>query len=451
MEFSQGWYDMPKIYTVSEINHHMYGLIADDESIQNIMVSGELSNVKYHSSGHVYFTLKDARSRLSGIMFRSHVASGIKGTIKDGDKVNVTGSIQVYESGGAYQIYARRIEKEGLGLLYQQYEELKKKLSDMGMFDEQYKKEIPRYAMKVGIVTADTGEAVHDIIRNATRRNPHVSLLLCPARVQGEGAAESIAEAIMRLNEEDLDVIIVGRGGGSYEDLFCFSEEPVARAIFASDIPIVTGIGHEPDVSIADFVADKRASTPTAAAELSVFSYDEFKNELSKYEQRLEASLQRQVTEVINRLRDYKYLLERYGPEGRLHDTAQRLVEMSDRMDRAMNLSIRRDRDVLASASSSISRSMNFTISRSRDYLSSASDTISRSMDIKLERSKNEVARLALLLDSVSPVKKLASGYSYVADASGRNIKSSDEVEIGDELNIYLAKGEIEAKVTGKL
>lgn len=439
-----------KIYTVSEINHHMYGLIADDDSIQNIMVSGELSNVKYHSSGHIYFTLKDMRSKLSCVMFRSYVASGIKGTIKDGDKVNVTGSIQVYESGGAYQLYARKIEKEGLGLLYQQYEELKKKLYDMGMFDEQYKQEIPSFAMKVGIVTADTGEAVHDIIRNAKRRNPHVSLLLCPARVQGEGAAESIANAIMRLNEEDLDVIIVGRGGGSYEDLFCFSEEPVARAIFASKIPIVTGIGHEPDVSIADYVADKRASTPTAAAELTVFSYDEFKNELSKDEQRLRHAFEKQVGEVLQRLRDYKYLLERYGPEGRLHDTAQRLVEISDRMDRAMNLAIRRDKDYLTSASALISRSMNFTLSRTKDYLSSASDTISRSMDIKLERSKNEVSRFALMLDSVSPVKKLASGYSYVADANGKNIKSSEQVEIGDEFRIYLSKGEIEAQVTGK-
>lgn len=428
----------------------MYGLVADDYSLQGICVSGELSNVKYHSSGHVYFTLKDSKSRLAGVMFRSYVATGISGRINDGDNVNVTGSIQVYESGGAYQIYARKIEKEGLGLLYQQYEELKQKLSDMGMFDEQYKKDIPPYAMKVGIVTADTGEAVHDIIRNARRRNPHVSLLLCPARVQGAGAAESIADAIMRLNEEDLDVIIVGRGGGSYEDLFCFSEEPVARAIFASKIPIVTGIGHEPDVPIADFVADKRASTPTAAAELTVFSYDEFKNDLSKYEQRLKAAFKSQVADVLNRLRDYRFLLERYGPEGRLRDTAQRLVEISDRMDRAMNLSLKRDRDYLESASNVLSRSINYTITRSRDYLASASASLPRSMGIKLERSKHEVARLALMLDSVSPVKKLSSGYSFVSDASGKNVHSSSQVNVGDELKIYLAEGQIEAKVTDK-
>lgn len=428
----------------------MYGLVADDYSLQGICVSGELSNVKYHSSGHVYFTLKDSKSRLAGVMFRSYVSSGIQGTIKDGDKVNVTGSIQVYESGGAYQIYARKIEKDGLGLLYQQYEALKKQLAEMGMFDEEYKQEIPKYAMKVGIVTADTGEAVHDIIRNARRRNPHVSLLLCPARVQGEGAAESIAEAIMRLNDEDLDVIIVGRGGGSYEDLFCFSEEVVARAIFSSKIPIVTGIGHEPDVSIADFVADKRASTPTAAAELTVFSYEEFNNELSKYENRLKTAFEKQVKDVLQRLRDYKYLLERYGPEGRLHDTAQRLAEISDRMDRAMNLAIRRDRDYLSSASNTLSRSISFSLSRSRDYLSSTKDKLSHSMDMKLELSKHEVARLALMLDSVSPVKKLSSGYSFVSDASGKNVHSSSQVNVGDELKIYLAEGQIEAKVTDK-
>lgn len=430
MEFLQGWCDMPqkRIYTVTEVNRHMHGLVEDDDAVKNIMVSGELSNVKYHSSGHVYFTLKDSESSLKGVMFRSFVSSGIQGTIKDGDKVNVSGSIEVYTNGGTYQIYARKIEKAGLGILYQQFEALKKKLSEMGMFDEQYKLPIPPYAMKIGIVTSDTGEAVHDIIRNAIRRNPHVSLLLCPAKVQGEGASESIAEAIYRLNEEDLDVIIVGRGGGSFEDLFCFSEECVAQAIFSSKIPIVTGIGHEPDVSIADFVADRRASTPTAAAELSVFSYAEFNNDLEKMENRLSSLFEKRVSDFRNRLRDYKFLLERYGPEGRLKDTMQRLVEISDRIVRAIKLSI----------------------NQNQDYLMRTEENIQRLMDIKLERSKNEVARLSLMLDSVSPLKKLSSGYSFVENATGKNVKSSDDVEVGDSLRIYLSKGKLDVSVTGK-
>lgn len=420
-----------KVYTVSEVNHHIHEMFEDDFALHSITISGELSNVKYHGSGHIYFSLKDEHSKISGMMFRSDVekASLNIDKVKDGDKVKVKGRISTYEEYGVYQIYAKSIEKEdGEGALRKKFELLKKELMEEGMFAEEYKQAIPPYAMKIGIVTADTGAVIHDILRNARRRNPHVSFLIAPAKVQGEGAAESICDAIYRLNSEDLDVIIVCRGGGSFEDLFCFSEECVARAIFASKIPIVTGIGHEPDVSIADYVADKRASTPTAAAELTVFSYDEFKNSLSVCERRLKNAFSKQVVSLQNRLKDYKFLLERYGPEGRLRDTSQKLDEYSDRMERAIKLSIKNEKDLLISSE----------------------DSIKRSIKHRLEMSRNEVARLALMLDTVSPVKKLSSGYSYIENESGKNIRTTDDVAVDELLKIYLAKGRLTVTVKEK-
>ena len=251
-----------KAVSVSDLNHYVASILSDEEFLSRVRVSGEISNIKYHSSGHIYFTLKDENSVLPAVMFRSSVSEGLTFRMGDGDKVIVSGSVEVYEAGGRYQLYAKKVERSGEGDLYLRFEKLKKELSDEGMFADEYKQPIPPFALNIGIVTAPTGAVIHDIIRNARRRNPYVNLYLMPVKVQGEGAAEEIAEGIARLDAMGLDVIIVGRGGGSIEDLFAFNEEIVARQIFSSQTPIVTGIGHEPDFTIADFVADKRASTP---------------------------------------------------------------------------------------------------------------------------------------------------------------------------------------------
>ncbi len=261
---------MASIYSVTQVNSYIKNMFVQDYLLSRISVRGEISNCKYHTSGHIYFTLKDKSGTLSAVMFAGQ-RKGLNFQLQEGQQVIVTGSIDVYERDGRYQLYAREIKKEGIGDLFERFQKLRDELEDMGMFAAEYKQPIPKYAKTVGVVTASTGAAIRDIMNISARRNPYVQLVLYPALVQGEQAKYSIVKGIKTLDAMGLDVIIVGRGGGSIEDLWAFNEEIVARAIFECSTPVISAVGHETDVTIADYVADMRAPTPSAAAELAVF------------------------------------------------------------------------------------------------------------------------------------------------------------------------------------
>ncbi len=273
---------MQNIYTVAQVNSYIKNMFTQDFMLQKVRIRGEVSNCKYHTSGHIYFTLKDAKSTISCVMFSSDRV-GLPFRMTEGQQVVASGTVDVYERDGKYQLYARQIELDGIGALYERYERLKTELAERGMFAEQYKQPIPRYVRKLGVVTAETGAAVRDIINVASRRNPYVQIILYPAIVQGEAAVLSIINGIHAMEAQQVDVMIVGRGGGSIEDLWAFNEEAVAQAIFDCPIPIISAVGHETDVTIADFVADLRAPTPSAAAELAVCDYGQLTEQMAEY------------------------------------------------------------------------------------------------------------------------------------------------------------------------
>ena len=281
---------MKNTYSVGQVNRYIKNMFTQDYLLQKIYVKGEVSNCKYHTSGHIYFSLKDETGTLNCVMFAGH-RRGLAFAMKNGDKVIVGGSVDVYERDGRYQMYAKEITLEGAGILYERYLALKQELEDMGMFAQEYKQPIPRFIRRLGVVTAPTGAAVQDIRNISYRRNPYLQIILYPALVQGAGAAESIVKGIQMLDKTDVDVIIVGRGGGSIEDLWAFNEEIVARAIFECSTPIISAVGHETDFTIADFAADLRAPTPSAAAELAVDDYRSVIEAVSIYRQRLYLSL----------------------------------------------------------------------------------------------------------------------------------------------------------------
>ena len=285
---------MRNVYSVSQINRYIKNMFAEDYFLHSVLVRGEVSNCKYHSSGHIYFTLKDASGTLSCVMFAGR-RRGLSFRMQEGDQVIVAGTVDVYERDGRYQLYADRIIQDGAGLLNARYEQLKRRLEESGMFDEMYKKPIPRYIRRLGVVTAPTGAAVQDIINISLRRDPYLQIILYPAIVQGSEAAASICEGIRRLDEFGVDVIIIGRGGGSLEDLWAFNEEIVAEAVFACKTPIISAVGHETDTVISDYVADLRAPTPSAAAELAVFSYDQFCRDLERYADRLTGNMENRI------------------------------------------------------------------------------------------------------------------------------------------------------------
>ena len=287
---------MKDIYSVGQINRYIKGMFSQDILLRNVYIRGEVSNCKYHSSGHIYFSLKDASGTLSCIMFAGN-RRNLQFPMKNGDRVICGGTVDVYEKGGSYQLYARDIRLEGAGLLYEQFIALRNELKEMGMFEKEYKKPIPKYAMKVGVVTAPEGAAIRDIQNISHRRNPYVQLYLYPARVQGEGAKASIVRGIRVLDDFGVDVIIIGRGGGSLEDLWAFNEREVAEAVFACSTPVVSAVGHETDVTIADFVADMRAPTPSAAAELCVFDYEKFRERTERLETSLRSGTEHRIEE----------------------------------------------------------------------------------------------------------------------------------------------------------
>lgn len=393
---------MSRVYTVAQMNSYIKNMFRQDFVLSRVEVKGEISNCKYHPSGHIYFTLKDEGGSLAAVMFAGQ-AKGLSFRLENGMKVVVSGRIDVYERDGKYQLYASKIENDGLGELYKRFEELKKYFEEMGYFSQEYKRPIPKYARKIGIVTASTGAAVHDIMNISYRRNPYISLVLYPALVQGAAAAESIVKGIETLDDMGLDVLIVGRGGGSIEDLWAFNEAVVAEAIFNAKTPVISAVGHETDFTIADFVADLRAPTPSAAAELAVTEEAETEALIEAYMEKLNSVMESRLSMYRNSLDRLKLRLEFLNPKAMVDERRQRLIQLSDRMGAAF-------------------------------------DSIYKGKRHRLEL-------YASRLNGVSPLAKLGQGYSYTEFEDGRHLSDISEVKPKDRIQIYIKNGNMKAEV----
>ncbi|WP_242826781.1 exodeoxyribonuclease VII large subunit [Butyrivibrio sp. NC3005] len=377
-------------------------MFEQDFLLNSITVKGEVSNCKYHSSGHIYFTLKDSSGAINCVMFRGN-RKGLSFELQEGQQVLVSGSVNVYIKGGSYQLYATSISQDGDGQLYEEFEKLKNRLEEQGMFALEYKQKIPRFIHTLGIVTASTGAAVHDIINITTRRNPHVQIILYPAIVQGEEAPASIIKGIETLSSMNVDVMIVGRGGGSIEDLWAFNDENVAQAIFDCPIPIISAVGHETDTTIADFVADLRAPTPSAAAELAVFEWERFENDL----------------------RDYAYTL---------HNLQE------SRLEKVRNNAIQKARTLWALSPVMLIRQQKI---KKDEY----TQKLTLVWNQFLQRYKNRLNLQIETMKGLSPLNKLQSGYSYVENADKVNVRSIEDVVRNDKIKIHVTDGIISATV----
>ena len=390
------------VYTVKQVNSYIKNMFTQDFMLNRIYVKGEVSNCKYHTSGHIYFSLKDESGTIACVMFAGQ-RGGLSFHMREGQQIIVLGSVNVYERTGSYQLYAQEIRLDGEGTLYEKYQMLKQELEEMGMFAPEYKKAIPRYAKRIGVVTAPTGAAVRDIMNISARRNPYVQLLLYPAQVQGEGAKESIVRGIRMLETKNVDVIIVGRGGGSIEDLWEFNDECVARAIFDCQVPVISAVGHETDVTIADYVADLRAPTPSAAAELAVWDYRQLQGYLDECRLRMNRSMTGTIRINRLRLKELDVRLSYLHPRHKLQDQQQRLIELEEELRTLMRDRVKEARHRLA---------------------------------IQIEK-----------LNGLSPVRKLNQGFAYVEEADGGVVKSIRQVEMGDELTVYVTDGLIRTSV----
>ncbi|MGN0345087.1 MAG: exodeoxyribonuclease VII large subunit [Lachnospiraceae bacterium] len=393
------------VYSVGQVNTYIKNLFAQDFLLERIAVKGEVSNCKYHTSGHIYFTLKDATGAIACVMFAGN-RKGLAFRMKEGDNVVVNGSIQVYERDGKYQLYAREIRLDGAGALYVRFEQLKQELAEMGMFAPEYKQPIPPFIRTLGIVTAPTGAAIQDIRNIAHRRNPTVQLILYPALVQGEGAAASIVNGIRALEALGVDAMIVGRGGGSIEDLWAFNEEIVARAVFDCSVPVISAVGHETDTTIIDYVADLRAPTPSAAAELAVWQLEETGERIDRLQMSLNRQLQRHLTQARSRMETLAIRLRYLSPENQLNTKRRYALDLEDRLAFQMQRALR--------------------------------------------ETKHRLQLLAQQMETHSPLKKLGEGYSLVTDESGKTVRDFGQIETGMRLTLRMIEGDVITRVEGK-
>ena len=377
-------------------------MFTQDYFLQTVFVKGEVSNCKYHPSGHIYFTLKDSASALNCIMFAGD-RRGLSFRLTEGQQVIAKGSVSVFERDGRYQLYVKEVTLDGAGALYEKYEQLKRELAEEGMFAPEYKQPIPKYIHTLGVVTADTGAAVRDIIQIATRRNPYVQIILYPALVQGASAAPSIVNGIRALERQGVDVMIVGRGGGSIEDLWAFNERMVAQAVFDCTVPIISAVGHETDTTIIDYVSDLRAPTPSAAAELAVTAASDIDQEILNGQERLYRQMDRVLRRKKQQAEQMEMRLRYLSPVNRIREKRTYSIQLEERLENRMQMMLRDRRHTLA---------------------------------LYIERMK-----------AVSPLEKLNSGYSYVEAADGKNIRSVTQVREGDSLRIRVSDGMIDAKV----
>ncbi|HJC16256.1 MAG TPA: exodeoxyribonuclease VII large subunit [Candidatus Fusicatenibacter intestinigallinarum] len=390
------------VYSVSQVNSYIKNMFTQDFMLSRIYVRGEVSNCKYHTSGHLYFSLKDASGTIACVMFAGQ-RRGLAFRMKDGDKVIVGGSVNVYERDGKYQLYAKEISLEGAGLLYERFLALKKELEEMGMFAPEYKQPVPFYVKRLGVVTAPTGAVIQDIRNVAYRRNPYVQIVLYPALVQGEGAVQSIVRGIETLDRLHLDVLIVGRGGGSIEDLWAFNEEAVARAIFNCETPVISAVGHETDTTIADYVADLRAPTPSAAAELAVTDIRAILERMGQYRRRMNYSMQTQVQQARARLQSFQARWNYLNPVQKLEKQKERMAEAERRLQETMEVVLKGKRHIL---------------------------------ELYIRQ-----------MQGLSPLDKLNQGFSYVENYDHRPVTQIAQVREGELLNIQVTDGTIEAEV----
>ncbi len=394
---------MGSIYSVGQLNNYIKNMFAQDYLLSNeVSVRGEISNCKYHSTGHIYFTLKENGSAISCVMFSSY-RRNLNFQMADGQQVVIKGKVEVFVRDGKYQIYATTVERDGEGNLYIAFEQLKKRLAAEGMFDAEYKRPIPTGIKTLGVVTAPTGAAVRDIISVAKRRNPFIQIILYPAIVQGDGAVPSIIRGIEALEQYGVDVMIVGRGGGSIEDLWAFNEEAVAHAIFQCGVPVISAVGHETDFTIADFVADKRAATPSAAAELAVEEFAQTERFLEEYK----ASLYKAMEVHINRVKMRCQLMKQ-----RVHSVSPAVRVREYRMTGAR-------------------------LSENLDYR----------MKQLLQKKRNNLQILVERMHAVSPVKRLNGGMAYLSDEIGKRVSGIKDMQVGKEVHIRMKDGEARATV----
>jgi len=377
-------------------------MFTQDYMLQALFIKGEVSNCKYHSSGHIYFTLKDSKGTMNCVMFAGN-RSGLSFRMQEGQQVIAGGTIDVFERDGKYQLYAKQIVLDGAGLLYEKFEQLKKELEELGMFAPEYKQRIPSHIKTLGVVTADTGAALRDIIQIAKRRNPYVQIILYPAIVQGEAAPGSIVNGIRALEKLKVDVMIVGRGGGSIEDLWGFNERIVAQAVFDCTVPVISAVGHETDTTIIDYVADLRAPTPSAAAELAVHDIKQLLSDFKSCEVTFNRLMDRHLQKKREQLRYYEMQLRHLSPASRIREQRNYAVRLEERLQELMQGVIRERR--------------------------------------------HRMALFAEQMKRLSPLEKLSTGYSYVEDEAGKNIRSISHVEVGQELKIRVQDGSMGAKV----
>lgn len=393
---------MAGVYTVKQVNSYIKNMFKQDFLLNSVSVKGEISNCKYHTSGHIYFTLKDADAALSVIMFASQAAR-LAFKLKDGMSVVVSGRVDVFDAAGKYQLYANTVQQEGIGELYQKYEQLKQYYEDMGYFAKEYKRPLPAFTRKLGVVTSKTGAAVQDIMNISRRRNPYIQIVLYPAYVQGEHAKQSVVNGIAKLDKLGLDCIIVGRGGGSIEDLWAFNEPEVVEAVFNASTPIISAVGHETDFTLMDFVADMRAPTPSAAAELAVTEVAAVENKIYEYERRLKQMMMYSLTAKRDYLERLKLQMEYLNPVNQIYDKRQRLMNIEDKL----NMLIKRC----------------------------------------VADNRNRLRLYASRLEGLSPLKKLDMGYGYIEDSQNDRIISVSQVSPEDEITVYLKDGSIRSKV----
>ena len=393
---------MQNVYSVAQVNTYIKNMFSQDYMLRSIMVRGEVSNCKYHSFGHIYFTLKDKLGVISCVMFAGN-RGGLSFPLKEGMQVVVSGNVDVYERDGKYQLYAKKITLDGVGQLYERFEALKKELEERGLFAAEYKQPIPPYIKTLGVVTAKTGAAVRDIINIAKRRNPYVQIIVYPAIVQGEYAAQSIVNGIHALENLGVDLMIVGRGGGSIEDLWAFNEEIVAQAVFDCSVPIISAVGHETDTTIIDYVADLRAPTPSAAAELAVADITLLEEQLAGMREHLNVCMTRILEHERMHLSHEMMRLKRFSPQSKI-------------------------------------QSMRFATVRAQEQLQNAMENI-------LQGYHRQLAVYIERLKGVSPLDKLNQGFSYVADAHGKTVNDVEKTAIGDQLTVHVKNGKLKARV----
>ncbi|MGP1434183.1 MAG: exodeoxyribonuclease VII large subunit [Catonella sp.] len=413
-----------RIFSVSELTQKIKNRLENDFLPPHIMLSGEVSKPQF-SGGHLYFTVKDSGAIMNCVMWRTSIASGLKFDIETGQKVVVTGDIKVYAPSGRYQLQAVRIEKEGVGNKFEELEKLKQKLMAEGMFDKEHKKPIPKYPKRIGIVTAKSGAVIDDICKVARDHNVYVNLILCPAKVQGEDAAITLIKGLKRLEELGVDIIIIGRGGGSMEDLWCFNDERLARAVYDCKIPVISGVGHEPDWTIIDGVADLRAATPTDAAKQAIPVLKDRLEELDYCKDRMRTGIQSKIDRLKHKLSDMELMIKKQSPQMKFKE-----------MERKLDI-----------YSVNFNKNIRDKIDSYDKYITVSRQNLGRMMRASYEASNRRYISLATELDGNSPMKRLLGGYSYIENEAGDNVNSIKKVKTGENLKLVLSDGSLKARV----